>query len=79
MPVNEQRRIWWALVVCVCAVGWASRACAADSANFGQLQIPRIAAAPKLEDFLEMKPNAAWDGKLVQVEGLKQRIPSDGA
>ena len=52
---------------------------ATDAPNFGQLQIPRLSAAPKLEDFLEMKPTPAWEGKLLQVEGLKQRIPRDGA
>ena len=77
--MNQQRRIWWALVLCVSTMSLGSRVYAADGPNFGQLQIPRLASAPKLEDFMEMKPSATWDGKLVKVEGLKQRIPSDGA
>lgn len=46
--------------------------------NFGHVQIPRLQQAPKLEDFLDMKPSAGWEDKMAQVEGLKQRIPRDG-
>jgi hypothetical protein len=51
---------------------------AADN-NFGTISIPRIEIAPKLEDFLEMKPSPAFEGKLASVSGLIQRIPTDGA
>ena len=40
--------------------------------------IPRVDRAPKLEDFLEMKPSGDWEGKLAKVEGFIQRNPSDG-
>ena len=51
---------------------------AADN-NFGTISIPRVEIAPKLEDFLEMKPSSALEGKLASVSGLIQRIPTDGA
>ena len=76
-PVKQRWRVWW-VFTCLCVLSLSGQAFA-DAANFGQLQIPRLTAAPKLEDFLEMKPTPAWEGKLVQVEGFKQRVPSDGA
>jgi hypothetical protein len=42
------------------------------------LVIPRVSEPPTLEDFLAMKPNAQWEGKLAQVEDFTQRLPSDG-
>ncbi|HXE75606.1 MAG TPA: DUF5916 domain-containing protein [Candidatus Xenobia bacterium] len=44
-----------------------------------RVRIPRVEQAPTLEDFLEMKPNAAMEGKLAKVEGFIQQEPSDGA
>ncbi len=43
------------------------------------VEIPRVSKPPALEDFLEMKPSAEWEGKLAKVEGFIQRLPSDGA
>ena len=43
------------------------------------LVIPRVERPPKLEDFLDMKPNGEVEGTLAKVEGLIQRDPSDGA
>ncbi len=40
--------------------------------------LPRVDHAPALEDFLEMKPNGDWEGKLAKVDGFIQRNPSDG-
>jgi len=40
--------------------------------------IPRLDRAPALEDFLEMKPNAAIEGRMAKVEGFIQQRPSDG-
>ncbi len=51
---------------------------AAPPPNFAQITIPRISSAPALEDFLEMKPSASWDGKLAKIDQFVQRIPSDG-
>jgi len=31
--------------------------------TFGQVTIPRIATAPALEEFIDMKPSPAWKGK----------------
>jgi hypothetical protein len=42
------------------------------------LVIPRVSHPPTLEDFLAMKPNSEWEGKLAKVEGFTQRLPSDG-
>src|SRR5512135_1099517 len=53
----------------------------ADSRPLGastNLVIPRVDEPPALEDFLAMKPNAKWEGKLATVEGFTQRLPSDG-
>jgi hypothetical protein len=46
--------------------------------TFGQVTIPRVGSPPQLEDFLEMKPSPAWDGKLAKVDHFIQRVPSDG-
>lgn len=46
--------------------------------NFAQITIPRVSSVPVLEDFLDMKPSPAWEGKLARVNGFIQRIPSDG-
>ncbi len=51
---------------------------AAPPPNFGQITIPRVSSAPKLEDFLEMKPSPAWEGRLAKADRFIQRIPSDG-
>ena len=46
--------------------------------TFAQVTIPRVSSPPLLEDFLEMKPSPAWDGKLAKVDHFIQRVPSDG-
>ena len=51
--------------------------CAAPP-NFGQIRIPRVSTPPKLEEFLDMSPSPAWEGKLSKVDGFVQRIPRDG-
>ncbi len=42
------------------------------------LVIPRVDEPPLLEDFLDMKPSAKWQGRLAKVENFIQRLPSDG-
>jgi hypothetical protein len=42
------------------------------------LTIPRVEHPPALEDFADMKPSPAWEGRLTKVEGFIQRLPSDG-
>ena len=42
------------------------------------LVIPRLSQPPKLEDFLEMKPGPAWEGRMAKLQGFIQRLPSDG-
>ena len=44
-----------------------------------ELVVPRVDRAPVLEDFLEMKPSPAWEGRLAKADGFTQRLPSDGA
>lgn len=63
---------------------WLVLACAATSAlgeasDFGSIRIPRVSAVPRIEDFLEMGPDATWKGKLAEAEQFRQRMPSDGA
>jgi len=43
-----------------------------------EVSIPKIDRAPALEEFLEMKPSAAWEGKLAKVDQFIQRDPKDG-
>lgn len=43
------------------------------------VEIPRVDHAPVLEDFLEMKPSAAWEGKLAKIDQFIQREPKDGS
>jgi hypothetical protein len=79
IALNRTLSISWILALCFCAAGSTVPAFAGDGPTFGQLNIPRLTTAPKLEDFLDMKPTAGWESRMLQVEGLKQRIPSDGA
>ena len=50
----------------------------ASAADPPTVKVPRVDRAPKLEDFLEMKPNAAWEGRLLKIDGFLQREPTDG-
>src|SRR5262245_66392667 len=69
------RLLAWSLA----AVGvFCSRLFAAPEPTFGRITIPRVSRPPVLEDFLEMKPSPAWDGKLAKVDRFVQRAPSDG-
>ncbi len=51
---------------------------AAPPPTFGQVNIRRVSSPPSLEDFLQMKPGPAWEGKLAKVDRFIQRTPSDG-
>jgi hypothetical protein len=42
------------------------------------VQIPSVSRAPHLEDFLQMRPDTEWEGKLTRVGGFIQRAPDDG-
>jgi hypothetical protein len=42
------------------------------------VSVPRVTEPPRLEDFLEMRPSAKWEGKLAKVDNFIQRLPSDG-
>src|SRR5512133_484474 len=44
-----------------------------------KLAIPLLEPAPKLEDFLDMGPDAAFKGRMAKVDHLLQRRPKDGA
>ena len=46
--------------------------------TFGQVNIRRVTSPPPLEEFLQMKPSPAWEGKLAKVDRFIQRTPSDG-
>lgn len=42
------------------------------------LSIPKVHHPPSLEDFLDMEPSPAMEGKLLKVTGFTQRLPRDG-
>ncbi len=50
-----------------------------SAAPFITLHIPHLNHPPALKDFLTMEPSAAFAGKMLKVEGFKQRDPTDGA
>ena len=54
------------------------RLAGAPGPNFGTITIPRVLRPPQLEEFLDMKPSPAWQGKLAKITGFTQRIPNDG-
>jgi hypothetical protein len=56
----------------------AAGAAAAVAADTPQVRIPRVDAPLKLEDFLDMRPPAALEGRLAHVTGFIQREPEDG-
>jgi hypothetical protein len=43
------------------------------------IDIPRVSRPPKLEDFLDMRPDAELAGQLAKVASFIQRNPKDGA
>jgi hypothetical protein len=45
---------------------------------FTTLEIPRMERAPRLEDFLEMKPAEDLEARMAKVSGFIQRQPKDG-
>ena len=51
----------------------------AASATFTALHIPRLDQRPTLADFVDMHPSAAFTGKMLKVDGFRQRDPKDGA
>ncbi|HNR38148.1 MAG TPA: DUF5916 domain-containing protein [Acidobacteriota bacterium] len=42
------------------------------------IEIPRLSAAPRLDDFLDMRPEGAVANEMVRVEGFIQSEPRDG-
>jgi hypothetical protein len=61
-------------------VGVGSAGAQATAAlNTPQVTIPRVDPPPKLEDFLEMKPSTAVEGRMAKVEAFLQLEPKDGA
>src|SRR5437667_11840539 len=50
----------------------------ADEPASPRLVIPKLDAAPKLEDFLNMRPDSAAARQMAKVEDFRQRDPKDG-
>ncbi len=50
-----------------------------NASPFAHLHIPRLEHAPRINDFLEMEPSTAFAGKMLRVDGFRQRNPVDGA
>lgn len=44
-----------------------------------QVHVPRLSEAPKIEEFLEMKPRGEIAQSMFKVEGFTQYVPQDGA
>ncbi len=55
--------------------GWAAPAIAGRTMI---LNIPRVRQAPKLEDFLDMRPAHPWNTELLKISGFIQQSPNDG-
>ncbi len=74
------RRVWQGLcdAAAIIALSLPGTLNATPPPTFGQVTIPRVSAPPPLEDFLEMRPSPAWDGKLAKLDHFVQRVPSDG-
>jgi Domain of unknown function (DUF5916)/Carbohydrate family 9 binding domain-like len=72
------KRLCYAAAAIVVAMGLSSPLLATSPPAFGQVTIPRVSSPPPLEDFLEMKPSPAWEGKLAKIDRFIQRTPSDG-
>jgi hypothetical protein len=73
--VLARRYIRWPLLALACA----STPLFANDANFGKIRIPRVNTPPRIEEFLNMEPSSAWQGKLARAEQFRQRVPTDGA
>ncbi len=65
------------LFLMACWLLLAGSAAAGDPPSPG-IVIPRVDRPPTLEDFLEMKPGPAVEGKLAKVDDFRQTRPSDG-
>ncbi len=78
---SKVRRAVYVLCCCICAFMFCvpSRAVGADTPHFATVKIPRFEGRPVLEDFLDMKPSPAWEGKLAKIDQFLQRAPNDGA
>jgi hypothetical protein len=72
------KRLCYAAAALVVAMGLSSPLLATSPPAFGQVTIPRVSSPPPLEEFLEMKPSPAWEGKLAKIDRFIQRTPSDG-
>jgi hypothetical protein len=64
--------------LCICLI-LALNSAASASPAAKSVSIPHIQVAPTLEDFLDMKPSPAIEGKMAKVEGFIQQNPKDGA
>lgn len=65
---------WWAWTFLL----FTSWLWAAPQAEFAHVWIPRLERAPRIEDFLAMKPAPEWEGKLAKIDRFVQREPRDG-
>lgn len=69
-------------VLAALAAVWTSafaRSADLNPSETRQLAIPRVQTAPRIEDFLDMAPDAAMKGKMAKLDHLVQRRPKDGA
>lgn len=72
---------WWGVLVTVLllvSVAIAGPADPVEPVSGKGIHVPRLHAAPKLDDFLSMHPSARMAGQMVRVSGFTQRDPNDG-
>ena len=78
--VRMKTHLRWLLALMVCTTAHLfGDAVSPSPTEFHTVQIPRITAAPTLDEFLNMEPPERWRGKLAKVDHFVQRVPSDGA
>ena len=65
-------------IMAACGVAFAQTSLSSDLAGpRPTVTIPRVSSAPKLSDFLDMKPDSEMAGKLLKIQGFIQRTPKD--
>ncbi len=74
------RWVWLGLFGAAAAIfpGLPGALFAAPPPTFGHVTIPRVSSPPRLEDFLQMKPSPAWQGKMARIDKFIELTPSDG-
>ncbi len=80
--LGKTRASWvagvWSVALLVSATDGIAAARSDAPTVSARLTVPRVSAAPKLEDFLAMRPDSTAAREMSKVEGFIQRDPKDG-